>query len=62
MEYKKLKQRIINHYGENHQMAKTVEELTELIHTLSPEDCRAENGIKFRFMKNWLMYMQCWTS
>ena len=31
MEYRKLKQKIINHYGENHQLAKTVEELTELI-------------------------------
>ena len=35
MEYKKLKQRIINHYGENHQLAKTVEELTELIHVIA---------------------------
>lgn len=35
MEYRKLKQRIINHYGENHQLAKTVEELTELIHVIA---------------------------
>ena len=35
MEYRELKQRIINHYGENHQMAKTVEELTELIHVIA---------------------------
>lgn len=35
MEYRELKQRIINHYGENHQLAKTVEELTELIHVIA---------------------------
>ena len=35
MEYRKLKQKIINHYGENHQLAKTVEELTELIHVIA---------------------------
>lgn len=35
MEYRKLKQRIMNHYGENHQLAKAVEELTELIHVIA---------------------------
>ena len=35
MEYRELKQRIINHYGENHQLAKAVEELTELIHVIA---------------------------
>ena len=35
MEYRKLKQRIINHYGAEHQLAKTVEELTELIHVIA---------------------------
>ena len=35
MEYRKLKQQIINHYGADHQLAKTVEELTELIHVIA---------------------------
>lgn len=30
-----LKMRIIDHYGANHQLAKTVEELTELIHVIA---------------------------
>lgn len=32
MEYKKLKSKIIEHYGADHQLAKSVEELTEFIH------------------------------
>ena len=35
MEYRKLKQQIINHYGADHQLAKAVEELTELIHVIA---------------------------
>lgn len=35
MEYRELKQRIINHYGENHQLAKAIEEQTELIHVIA---------------------------
>ena len=35
MEQQKLKQKIIDHYGADHQLAKAVEELTELIHVIA---------------------------